>query len=196
MLHHKRASARRTGTAVVEMTLVMQFVLIPLLLGLWEMGRVVQVQQIVANATREGARMAAQAVTINQSGAATQIRTAIAPASNTARSPNVKAAVMQYLAGAGLTRLEWADVDVTFTFLDGNTASTEPYQGTKSQRFRVTVTITDLNSGGGFKAVRPLRTKCLWSTLGIVQPTTVGFTVEWRMMVDDPFAINTALPNW
>ena len=48
--------------------LVMQFIMVPLMIGLWEMGRVVQVQQIVANAAREGARMAAQANTINQTG--------------------------------------------------------------------------------------------------------------------------------
>jgi TadE-like protein len=107
-------SAPRRGTATVELALVMLFVIVPLILGLWEMGRYVQVQQIVANSAREGARMAAQAVTINASGSPTQILAYSAPGSGV---PNVKAAVMQYLAGAGLSRLTYSDVDVTFTFL-------------------------------------------------------------------------------
>ena len=63
-----RSARRRSGAAAAEFALVMNFIVVPLMIGLWEMGRVVQVQQIVANAAREGARMAAQANTINQTG--------------------------------------------------------------------------------------------------------------------------------
>jgi Flp pilus assembly protein TadG len=183
----------RSGAAAVEFAVVMNLVLVPLLIGLWEMGRLVQVQQIVANSAREGARMAAQSVTINQAGDPTQIRTTNTPG---VASPSVKGAVMQYLAGAGLDRLRWEDVDVTFQFLNGNTAYTEPYQGDKGQRFRVTVTITDVDSGGNFKATRPLRDRCLWTALGLVRPTTVSFSSEWTMLVDDPFNVNTTMPSW
>ena len=68
MLLRKSRSRKRSGAALAEFVLVMQFIMVPLMIGLWEMGRVVQVQQIVANAAREGARMAAQANTINQTG--------------------------------------------------------------------------------------------------------------------------------
>ena len=57
MLLRKSRSRKRSGAALAEFVLVMQFIMVPLMIGLWEMGRVVQVQQIVANAAREGARM-------------------------------------------------------------------------------------------------------------------------------------------
>ncbi len=48
----------RSGSAVVEFAVLMIF-LVPLLLyGLWEVGRMVEVSQILDNAVREGARQA------------------------------------------------------------------------------------------------------------------------------------------
>jgi hypothetical protein len=32
--------------------------------------------------------------------------------------------------------------------------------------------------------------------LGLVNPEIITFTVEWRMMVDDPFTVNDKLPPW
>jgi Flp pilus assembly protein TadG len=49
---------RRTGTAVVELAVVLP-ILALLLVGIWELGRMVQVQQVLSNAAREGARRAA-----------------------------------------------------------------------------------------------------------------------------------------
>jgi Flp pilus assembly protein TadG len=196
-----RLCRRRGGAAAVESCVIM-LVVCPLMIGLWEMGRVVQVEQIISNAAREGARMAAQGNTINSTGAPTQIHTTIAPP-NTGQIPNVKAAVMQYLSGAGLTRLTWADVDVAFTFLNSPTGAvagaTEPYQGVKGQRFSVRVTITDTqgpNGTGSDKANPPLKNKVLWSSLGLVKPKIVSYTCEWQMLVDDIFTINATLPTW
>jgi Flp pilus assembly protein TadG len=174
----------RSGTAAVEFAAVMTFVLVPLMIGLWEMGRVVHVQQVVANGAREGARLAAQANTINSTGSTTQIMTAVGP-TNAAQTPNVKAAVMQYLSGAGLSKLTWNDVTVTFAFTSGNTALTDPYQGSKGQKFGVTVTLN-----------QAALDKCLWTALGLVKPSSVTYTVNWQIMVDDPFSINANLPTW
>jgi Flp pilus assembly protein TadG len=191
MLLRKSRSRSRSGAAAAEMALVMNFIMVPLMIGLWEMGRVVQVTQIVANSAREGARMAAQGSTINQLGAPTQIKASSPPAS---ALPNVKGAVMQYLSGAGLTQLNYADVDVTFTYLDSPpgalAGATEPFEGVKGQLFSVTVLIQDTGSNGD-----PLRTKCLWTALGLVRPTSVGFTAQWRILVDDSFTINAVLPT-
>ena len=205
-----RSPLRRRGTATVELALVMTFIIVPLILGLWEMGRYVQVQQIVANSAREGARMAGQSVTISSTGSNTQIVTAVAnPSANAAKVPSVKGAVMQYLAGQGLTRLRYEDVDVAFTFLPpqpgdpplvGTPGTTEPYQGVQNQRFRVTVTITDETTpgSGSLKPVgsRPLRERVLWTTLGFVRPDTVRYQVEWVMLVDRPFTLNATMPTW
>jgi Flp pilus assembly protein TadG len=185
MIVRPRVPGRRSGAAAVEFALVLAMVLMPLLTGLWEVGRLVQVQQIVSNSAREGARLAAQALTINTSGSPTQIVTSIPPP-NAAATPNVKAAVVQSLRGAGLNNLTWSDVTVTFVFVDSPAGSipgaTEPYQGVKNQRFRVSVSIP-------FEKVRVV-------SLGIVNPTTVSFEVEWRMLVDDPFTINVNLPGY
>ena len=193
----------RRGTATVELAIVLNFCIIPLMLGLWEMGRFVQVQQIVSNSTREGARMAAQALTIQGNGSPVQIMTFIST------DPSVKSAVMQYLVGAGLTRLTYSDVDVTFQFLPADAANdppivnavagaTQPYQGVQGQRFRVTVTISDFDSGGTEKPAgsRPMTERVLWTTLGIVKPRAVSYEVDWVMLVDKPFTINTTMPSW
>ena len=51
---------KRTAAAAVEFALLSPL-LVSLLLGLWELGRAIQVAQIVSNAAREGARQAASA---------------------------------------------------------------------------------------------------------------------------------------
>ena len=51
-------SELRRGVAAVELAFVMPFILI-LLLGMWEVGRMVEMQQLMSNAVREGARQAA-----------------------------------------------------------------------------------------------------------------------------------------
>jgi Flp pilus assembly protein TadG len=193
----------RRGTATVELAIVLNFCVIPLMLGLWEMGRFVQVQQIVSNSAREGARMAAQALTIQANGTPTQIQTF----STTA--PSVKSAVMQYLVGAGLDRLTYSDVDVTFAFQPRDTTNdpplsgvvtgaTEPFQGVQGQRFRVTVTINDFDSSGNQKPAgsRPMTEKVLWTTLGLVRPRAVSYEVDWVMLVDKPFTFNITMPSW
>jgi Flp pilus assembly protein TadG len=53
-----RTSPRRRGAAAVEMALMAPLLVI-LLLGLWELGRMIQTKQAVANAAREGGRQAA-----------------------------------------------------------------------------------------------------------------------------------------
>jgi hypothetical protein len=55
-LHCPRRRGR--GAAAVEFALVLPF-LVLLLVGVWEVGRMIQLQQILANAAREGAREAA-----------------------------------------------------------------------------------------------------------------------------------------
>jgi Flp pilus assembly protein TadG len=48
---------RRHGSAAVEFAVTALFI-VPLLVGLWEVGRLVEVQQLLANAAREGGRQA------------------------------------------------------------------------------------------------------------------------------------------
>jgi len=171
---------RRRGAASVEMAFVMLYVLGPLMIGIWEMGRAVQVQQIVTGAAREGARLAAQGRTISENGTPTAIQAAIDPAGNITQQANVKAAVYQTLVGGGLDNLKYEDVTVTFSFLSGG--GTNPADGVKSQPISVKVSVD-------FAKVR-------WVNLGLINPSKIEYTATWRMMVDDPFGVNTTLPGW
>ncbi len=55
---HRLRVEHRYGAASVELALVLTFVLVPILLGIWEVGRMVEVQQNLYNAVREGGRQA------------------------------------------------------------------------------------------------------------------------------------------
>ena len=168
----------RRGVAALELAVVCLFFIFPILFGVWEVGRLVQVQQIVSNSARDGARLAAQGYTVNLTGSPTQIMAS-------SGAINVRSAVHQYLIGAGLTNLAYSDVTVTFTFTSPTSTGTypaDPYLGEKGQQFTVYVSIP-------WDKVR-------WVNFGLVKPTTVTFTVTWQMLVDDKFTVNEVLPVW
>src|SRR5262245_43626380 len=113
----------RRAVAAVELGLMLS-VLLVVLVGIWEIGRLVQVQQVLKNAAREGARLAAQGLIVNREGNYTEIHVH-------SGDPSVEAAVRNYLREAGLTP---DGLEVSFRFTSGDTARTEPYQATKGQR--------------------------------------------------------------
>lgn len=76
----KIGESRRTATATVELALLLPFLLL-LLVGIWELARMAEIQQLLTNAAREGARQAATGQLTNT---------------------EVKAVVTQYLANQGL----------------------------------------------------------------------------------------------
>lgn len=165
--------ATRAGVAAVEMGFTFMVFLAPLMIGIWEVGRMVQVQQIVSNAAREGARLAGQGSTIRSDGTIVQINV-------TTGTPNIRDVVYQYLLASGLNGLALADIDVQFAFTSGS--GTQPHQGIKNQPFSVTVKVK-------WDKVR-------WVNLGLINPTWVTFTVNWQMLVDDPFTVNETLPTF
>jgi hypothetical protein len=169
---------RSSGVAAVELAVVTVLFLVPMIIGIWEVGRYIQVKQLVANSAREGARLAAQGSTVLTNGTQVQINV------NTG-TPNVQQTVYNYLVGAGLTQLNLSDVTVTFQFTtpsSSGTYPTQPYLGTKGEMFTVSVSIP-------WNSVR-------WSNLGIINPADVHYTVTWQMLIDDAFNVNTTLPSW
>lgn len=177
MLMRKR-TPRTSGVAAVELAVVTVLFIVPLIIAIWEMGRYIHVKQIVANSAREGARLAAQGYTILGAGNQVQINV------NTG-SPNVATTVYEYLLGAGLTQLQQGDVTVAFAFTTPSSSGnypTQPYQGSKGETFTVSVSIP--------------WSKVRWSNLGLINPTTVQYTVTWQMLVDDTFIVNAELPAW
>jgi Flp pilus assembly protein TadG len=157
---------RRRGTAAVEFA-VCVILLVPLLMGLWEVGRLVEVQQILANAAREGGRAAA-------AGKETPSQ--------------IQADVVTHLANAGImvkksgnwTAVTSSDVTITITNL---TSSTRPDPSTANQldHFQIQVTIP-------FNSVR-------WVLLNqITNVTTLSATADWYSMKDIPISINQNIP--
>lgn len=190
----RRFSPRR-GVAAVEFGFVTLLFVVPMMLGIWEVGRLIHIKQVVANSAREGARLAAQGIILKSDGSVIQIRKATG-------NPNVKDTVVDYLRAAGLTNLTMSDVTVTFQFTTGRVTNynpivgvdpvgtsypagslpPDPCYGEKGEAFTVTVSVP-------WDKVR-------WINLGLLHPTTVDFTVTWRMLADDAFTVNTTLPTW
>jgi Flp pilus assembly protein TadG len=174
----RRRSPRTSGVAAIELAVVTVLFVVPLIIAIWEMGRYIHVKQIVANSAREGARLAAQAYTIQNNGNQVEINVSTG-------SPNVGTTVYEYLLGAGLTQLQQSDVTVAFAFTTPNSSGaypSQPYQGSKGEMFTVSVSIP--------------WNKVKWSNLGLINPTTVQYTVTWQMLVDDTFVVNPELPGW
>jgi hypothetical protein len=167
-----RGLNQRPAAAAVEFAVVLPL-LILVLIGVWEIGRLIQLQQIMNNAARDGARLASQATLVNADGATTQIGVDVG-------EPNVVDTVKDYLRAAGISNLD--GLHVSFQFIEGDTTLVEPYEGVKNQRFRLRVTMPYEN----------LR----WTNLSLINPTQLGGECVWQMMVDDPFTLNPALPGW
>src|SRR5690348_15164963 len=85
----------RDGIAAVEFAVVLPLLFL-LLMGAWEVGRLVQVHSILSNAAREGARIAAQGQIINLTGAYTQILVTDTDPNN----PDVTSTVKNYVRNA------------------------------------------------------------------------------------------------
>ena len=89
------------------------------------------------------------------------------------------------MASLGLLReagFDTTGLEVNFTFLNGDTSLTEPYQAAKGQRFRVDVSLP-------FQNVR-------WTILSLASIPRLDASTEWRAVVDEPFSLDTTLPNW
>lgn len=173
-----RRRSPRSGVAAVELAIVSVGILVPVMIGIWETGRLIEVKQLVSTAAREGARLAAQGYVIDATGQTIEVK------ANTG-TPNVAEVAYQSLIASGLTNLQKSDVTTTFQFTtatSGGITPTDPYLGERGEWFTVTVSIP-------WEKVR-------WVNLGILQPTTVSYTVTWRMLIDDKFTVNETLPSW
>jgi Flp pilus assembly protein TadG len=174
----RRACGRpdsRRAVAAVEFAFLAPLLFL-LLLGLWQVGRVVEVKQLMDNAAREGARIASQAQTINLTGAPIQIHTS-------SGIPNVRDTVRDYLMAAGVVNATTVnDIQVNFAFTSGDTSRTDPYQGNQGDTFTVTVQLPaqDVN----------------WTPLPINTVTTLYSQVTWTILIDLPFTVNTTVPGW
>ena len=121
-LKTRPAAHRRPGTAVVELAVVLPLLTL-LLVGVWELGRMVQVKQVLSNAAREGARRAA---------------------TGTRSVADVDAAVKSYLAGAGFNTTGYTVKVYNVTqnpTPSAGSPSDDPMTANQLDHLRVTVTL-------------------------------------------------------
>jgi hypothetical protein len=190
----RNRSPRRHGVAAIELAVVTILFLVPLIIGVWETGRIIHVKQVVSNAAREGARLAGQAYVIRSDGNHIQIK-------RDSGSPSVREVVVGYLRASGLN-VTADDVTINFQFITPRTTPyypipgldppgtnygagslpPEPCYGEKGQVFTLTVSVP-------WNKVR-------WINLGVLRPNRIEFTVTWQMLTDDSFQVNTTLPTW
>jgi Flp pilus assembly protein TadG len=116
MLRNIKSTPERSGVAAVEFAIIMPLLAL-LIIGLWEVGRMVEVQQYLVNSVREGARQAS-----------TGVKT----------TAQVKQVVVDYLKQKGLSSVTTSNVTVTSV---SNTSITDPTQATQLDQFRVSVSI-------------------------------------------------------
>src|SRR5262249_39241255 len=108
MIRPSAPARQRLGIAAVEMA-VLLIPLMTLFLGVIEFGRIIQVSQVVTEAAREGARAAAQGVSVQTVGSFIYYYASAsspnAPNSAGTTRVNVADVVNQYLVCAGITNV-------------------------------------------------------------------------------------------
>jgi Flp pilus assembly protein TadG len=175
-----RTSSRRRGIAAVEFAVCVPILLL-LLLGIWEVGRMVEIEQVVFNSAREGARVAAAGAYIDSLNNAHNITTT-----------DVQNRVNNYIQAHALdtTGLQVQFVDVTTGGVsDPYLAHPTTAGDTVRDTFYVTVSLP-------FNNVR-------WVILPLVTGTTnvtaISGTVlgpVWHTTKNIPFNVDTTVPVW
>lgn len=146
--------------------------LIILLFGTWEVGRLVQVQQTLVNAAREGARLASGGA-VTTAGVTTGVTVSM-----------VQQAVRDYMTAAGLPGTAVAGATITLTNTSSNTW-THPTDAQPLDTFQVRVLIPP---GDAFKS---LKFNLIFQLTGLNQ---LQSTVNWMSMKDQLLVVNTTLP--
>jgi Flp pilus assembly protein TadG len=159
--------AQRRGVVAVEAAIVLPLLLI-MMLGLWEVGRIIQVQQILVNSAREGARMAAGGYVDST------------PVTETM----VHQAVRDYLQAAGLPAAAVSGAQVELDCLE-SPAWTDPADALPLDKFQVTVR---LPAGAAFESTR-------WSFVAKITPTSqMEAVVDWVSLNNEKITVDTQLP--
>jgi Flp pilus assembly protein TadG len=196
----QRPGAIRRGIAAVEFAFLLPFFLI-LLMGLWEVGRYISMQNLLDNAAREGGRLGASSAyfSSNNFNSATPPNAAFTlppPSANTAFE--LEQRVLLYMQNSGLT-ITGATVTISnagsstnakswsYTYTQGGTNTGSGYDPTAqaSQLDLMTITVTLPYKNGA------------WSPLSwfISQSATMTATASWVSMADIPLTVSTTIPS-
>jgi Flp pilus assembly protein TadG len=107
---------RRPAVAAVELAFCLPIVLVPLMLGIWEVGRIVEVEQVLDNAAREGARQAATGKKTNAQVQQTVLQCVSGAGLNTAGATVTVTNVTSGLDAASANQLDSLKVSVTLPY--------------------------------------------------------------------------------
>ncbi len=191
-LLNKRKRSSRSGVAIVETAVLLLPIFIFTLFGVWEVGRLVQIHQIVANAAREGARQAS-----------TGQRTSSSNHPELPFNPNfeVQVAVENYLRNAKLpvvdgsgnriftVRVQNVSKGLTADYPTGTTPAADP----------VSSSVQDINNGNDVLQVTvnyPYQI-VKWSPGQFFVPNSqiVTSTARWYSLKDIPIVVDTSIPG-
>ena len=193
MLHRSKHSRR--GIAATEMALMAPLIL-TLLMGLWEVGRYMSIQNLADNAAREAGRLGASGGFFSSSNftAAPVPHTALVlapPSTNTACELQKKVLLSLQSSGVPTTGATVTITNVTqgwaYTYTAAAVISGSGYDPTAaaSQLDQLTVTVTVPYAN------------VAWSPLSyfIGQSSTITATSNWNSIVDVPLAVSTTIPT-
>ena len=163
----KRSRPARDGVVAVEAAVIMSVVMI-LMLGVWEVGRMIQVSCVLQDAAHEAARLAAGGVN-NNSNNLTPVTVA-----------NVQTAAQNYLVAAGFPTAVANAAQVTVSTTCG---WTDPGSAAPNDPFSVTVTL----SGTAYSAM-------CWVPSNMTGLSQLSATVQWQSNNDKQVTVSTQLP--
>lgn len=194
-----RRQPKRRAAAIVETAVILPFLFI-LLFGVWEVGRLVHVSQVVSNSAREGARLASTGLYTSSSLA----------------TPNfqIQLAVANYLQNSGLPI---TDAGVTITVSNENrglaaTAAVTATTGTPTLITQMAVTGSgaspskDPTNDAAIAQFEVMKVDVVypfsfarWSPNNLfffLGPNrNVGATARWMNLRDKPINVNSTIPN-
>jgi Flp pilus assembly protein TadG len=184
--------SQRRGVAIVETAVLLLPLFIFTLFGVWEVGRVLQTHQIVANAAREGARQA------STGGRSSSINHPELPYNG---DYEVQKSVENYLHNAGLTTIDPLTSVTYYTVSVQNvskslTANYPP--GTSPASDPVSSSVQDINNGKVVLQVTVTYQYSMvrWSPGQFFVPANriISDTAKWYSLKDIPIVVDTSIP--
>jgi Flp pilus assembly protein TadG len=187
-MHKSPVGLQRPGVAAAEFAVCLP-ILLTILYGLWEVGRITEVQNVVWNASREGARDASMGQA-NLSAVATNILTYLQGAEPTAFGSGHTTSLINPVITLPANTYGYTCWDntankelFTFTFTDITTTTvTDPTGMAQLDHYQIGVQVPYASIG--------------WLPVAYVTGRTrLYVTVDWAALVDSPFTIAPYLPG-